>query len=75
MICPYCSQGDVAVEIFGFTVHKLSDRWIACPDKSSSSPFYDCIIATREVDRPQPFPAARAAGTMARAQLTEAHSR
>lgn len=48
MFCPYCSRGDVPVEIFGFAVHKRSDRWIACAAMESCTPFYDGVIATRE---------------------------
>ncbi|WP_109484368.1 hypothetical protein [Occallatibacter savannae] len=76
MICPYCSQGDVAIEIFGFTVHKLADRWIACPEKGSCSPFYDGVIATREEDASRPLPPARVAiNSPARPLLTGTHSR
>ena len=28
-ICAYCSR-DVAVEVSGLWVHKLSDRWVSC---------------------------------------------
>lgn len=51
MACPYCNRGDVSVEIFGFAVHKLSDRWIACTAKESCTPFYDGVIETREDEK------------------------
>jgi hypothetical protein len=47
-ICPYCNTGDVSVEIFGFAVHKLTDRWVACPTKSPVTPFQRGVIAIRE---------------------------
>ena len=28
--CSYCNAGDIPVEVLGFMVHRLSDRWISC---------------------------------------------
>lgn len=44
--CPYCEEGNISVEIFGFFVHKLSGRWISCPAKDPTTPFERGIIAT-----------------------------
>ena len=46
--CPYCSQANVPVELFGFAIHKLSDRWIACTAREHYAPFYDGVIAAEE---------------------------
>jgi hypothetical protein len=48
--CLYCERGDRSVEIFGFFVHKLSDRWISCPVKNPTTPFESDVIAAREKD-------------------------
>jgi hypothetical protein len=29
-ICPHCRAGKPSVEMFGFSVHQLGDRWITC---------------------------------------------
>jgi hypothetical protein len=47
LTCLYCDQGDVSVEVFGFAVHKLADRWVTCVAKTPNSPFERGIIATR----------------------------
>ena len=52
MTCPYCSQGDVSVELFGFAIHKLPDRWISCSARNTSTPFRNGVIATRERTQP-----------------------
>jgi hypothetical protein len=48
MTCLYCRRGDIPVEIFGFVVHKLPDRWISCCAKNANTPFEHGVIATRQ---------------------------
>jgi hypothetical protein len=46
--CRYCNQGDASVEVFGFAIHKLDDRWVSCAAKNPNAPFEQGIIAKRD---------------------------
>lgn len=73
MFCLYCSRGDVPVEIFGFAVHKRSDRWIACAAVESCTPFYDGVIATRDDPKePRPVTPDRAGKFRAESKVADA---
>jgi len=34
IVCPFCTQGNPAVEVLGHLVHRFQDRWVSCPAKS-----------------------------------------
>jgi hypothetical protein len=56
--CPYCSLGNVSVEILGFAIHKLSDRWITCNAKPPSTLFSAGAMDTRDEKFPTSMPLA-----------------
>jgi hypothetical protein len=60
LTCLYCDQGDVSVEVFGFAVHKLADRWVTCVAKTPNSPF-ERALSPRATNTSIRFPVLRSA--------------